>query len=185
MLFLKWLQLCCKMSFGPQRSNFRSTRPNFRFQNSTVKKSENDRQEIFWHAFVYVAQDAVFGQESVANDISDYYGDKSNEKEVRQFCEVHNQVATTLFHQFVSSFTVCSREASPSPCPSKSPSHKNGDVDSTLKRGLKIRHCSFSAGIHHNIHCADVTHSTNLLPRFLQPHYKNSVIVFPLGSSSS
>ena len=53
----------------------------------------------------------MFGQESVANDISDYYGDKSNEKEVRQFCEVHNQVATTLFHQFVSSFDVCSNSA--------------------------------------------------------------------------
>ena len=57
--------------------------------------------------FICVAQDAVFGQESVANDISDYYADKSSEKEVRQFCEVHNQVATTLFHQFVSTEDYC------------------------------------------------------------------------------
>ena len=48
----------------------------------------------------------MFGQESVANDISDYYGDKSGEKEVQQFCEVHNAVATTLFHHFVSIIVV-------------------------------------------------------------------------------
>ncbi len=47
-------------------------------------------------------QDAVAAQESVANDISDYYLERSGEKAVRQFCEVHNQIATTLFHEFVS-----------------------------------------------------------------------------------
>ncbi len=40
-------------------------------------------------------------QETVANDISDYYADRSAEKEVRRFCDVHNQVATALFHTFV------------------------------------------------------------------------------------
>ena len=40
--------------------------------------------------------------ESVANDMSDYYAEKSTLPEVEQFCEVHNQIATYLFQTFVS-----------------------------------------------------------------------------------
>ena len=40
--------------------------------------------------------------ESVANDLSDYYAEKSTVPEVEQFCEVHNQIATSLFQTFVS-----------------------------------------------------------------------------------
>ena len=47
-------------------------------------------------------QDSVACAESVANDLSDYYAEKSTVPEVQQFCEVHNQIATSLFQTFVS-----------------------------------------------------------------------------------
>ncbi|KAI0217835.1 Dynamin-binding protein [Lamellibrachia satsuma] len=45
-------------------------------------------------------QDSVACAESVANDMSDYYAEKSTLPEVEQFCEVHNQIATYLFQTF-------------------------------------------------------------------------------------
>ena len=38
----------------------------------------------------------------MANDIADYYGEKSQDQEVEQFCKVHNQVAAPLFEELVS-----------------------------------------------------------------------------------
>ena len=47
-------------------------------------------------------QDSVACAETVANDLSDYYAEKSTQPEVEQFCEVHNQIATCLYQTFVS-----------------------------------------------------------------------------------
>ncbi|ELU16231.1 hypothetical protein CAPTEDRAFT_105924, partial [Capitella teleta] len=57
-------------------------------------------------AYVEQMQNCVTGQELLANDIADFYGDKER-SQVEQFCKVHNTVAATLLEQFKSSIESC------------------------------------------------------------------------------
>lgn len=56
---------------------------------------------IYQCLFVYF-QLSVFNLETLANDISDYYGDKRGQPEVQQYAHVANHIATKHFHKFVS-----------------------------------------------------------------------------------
>ena len=53
------------------------------------------------HYFLYF-QDSVSCQETVANDISNFYGDKSNEAEVQRFCSIHYNISSHIIESFVS-----------------------------------------------------------------------------------
>ena len=61
-------------------------------------------QELIQVLFIF--QEAGGCQETVANDISDFYAEKCNTPEVEQFCRVHNQLATNLMWEFVRFFFV-------------------------------------------------------------------------------
>ena len=82
-------------------------------------------QELIQVLFIF--QEAGGCQETVANDISDFYAEKCNTPEVEQFCRVHNQLATNLMWEFVSfCYTPAQRSwrggILDSPCPSVRPS---------------------------------------------------------------